>query len=421
MKLTRNDILRGQSEGCCLYKFPLSTLERNLSGNNIYDLSISIRKKLMRSFYSRPFDRFLIENEDTLDVPFAVSFSNNHPILGVSDESGFIHFIDTVKKEKQIDEFLKVKCHDNAIFDISWSYDDKLLASSSGDQTARVLDISNQKFVAILSKCTSSTLKQVSFQKDDPNILATCSRNGKILIWDLRSHGVESSAQMPVVSILNAHGKIKHHSRRSKLMPMSNSITSIQWLHRKNLLASACDANSFINIWDIRFYSQKFIKLYESKPAVSIKNKRDHGITSLAMPSFGSTFYGLSRDNYIYAYSSTHPEEPIGSFTHPQLMVKSFFVKISCSKDGQFLGCGSSNSQVIIADTASMTENKNIGVALISGCEKEITGISWSYDDCIASISDDTSCRIWRQGQNNEAEDIRSWNEGKRWEWGWVE
>ncbi|KAG5519002.1 hypothetical protein PMAC_002533 [Pneumocystis sp. 'macacae'] len=430
-KSTGNNKSKCRMKYSTLYNFPLSALQRNLSGNNIYDLSISVRKMIMKSFYSCPQDQFLIENDGVLNIPFAVSFSNNHPIFCIADELGFVYLIDSIKKDKPISNFLKLKCHDNAIFDISWSYDDRLLASSSGDQTARVLDISTQKFIAILSGSASSTLKQVSFQKDDSSkshifqdILATCSRNGKILIWDLRSCSLESSSestQMPVVSISNAHGKIKHHPRRSKLSPISNSVTSIQWLHRKNLLASACDANSLINIWDIRFCSQKFIKLYESKPAVSIKNKRDYGITSLSMPSSGSIFYGLSKNNYIYAYSSIHPEEPIGSFTHPQLVVKSFFVKISCSRDGEFVGCGSTNSQVIIADTASMAQNRNVGVALMAGCEKEITGISWSYDDCLASISDDASCRIWRQSRNNEAETIKSWNEGKRWRWGWSE
>ncbi|KAG4304742.1 hypothetical protein PORY_001795 [Pneumocystis oryctolagi] len=425
-----NDELCNNNEFKChathksLYDFPLSIFQRNLSGNNIYNLSVSVRKAIMKSFYSRPQDQFLIENEGVLNIPFAVSFSNRHSVLCVADELGFIYLIDSIKKDTPITEFLKLKCHDNAIFDISWSYDDKLLASSSGDQTARVLDVSSQKSIAVLSGCTSSTLKQVSFQKNDSNILATCSRNGKILIWDLRSCSSESQsglAQTPVVSISNAHGKIKNYTKRSKLSPISNSVTSIQWLHKKNLLASACDANSLINIWDIRFCSRRFIKLYESKPAVSVKSKRDYGITSLTMPSSGSIFYGLSKDNYIYAYSSTHPEQPIGSFTHPQLVVKSFFVKISCSRDGEFVGCGSTNSRVIIADTASMRQNKNIGVALMAGCEKEVTGISWSYDDCLASISDDTSCRIWRQSLNNEAENIKSWNEGKRWRWGWSE
>ncbi|KTW30087.1 uncharacterized protein T551_02031 [Pneumocystis jirovecii RU7] len=423
-KLNESNKLRHRMRYSTLYDFPLSTLQRNLSGNNIYDLSISVRKMMMKSFYSRPQDQFLIENDGVLNIPFAVSFSNNYSFFCVADELGYVYLIDSTKKDIPINNSLKLKCHDNAIFDISWSYDDKLLASSSGDQTARVLDVSTQKFVAILSGCASSTLKQVSFQKNDPNILATCSRNGKILIWDLRSCSFKPSSesiQTPVVSISNAHGKIKHHSRRSKLSPISNSVTSIQWLHRKNLLASACDANSLISIWDIRFCSQKFIKLYESKPAISIRSKRDYGITSLAMPSSGSTFYGLSKDNYIYAYSSILPEEPIGSFTHPQLVVKSFFVKISCSRDGEFVGCGSTNSKVIIADTASMTQNKNVGIALVAGCEKEITGISWSYDDCLASISDDASCRIWRQSQNNEAKTIKNWNEGKRWRWGWSE
>lgn len=65
-----------------------------------------------------------------------------------------------------------------------------LLATASGDQSARVVDMSTQTTVAVLGTHTAS-LKQVRFQpgSNNRNILATSGRDGSIHVWDLRCKG----------------------------------------------------------------------------------------------------------------------------------------------------------------------------------------------------------------------------------------
>jgi WD40 repeat protein len=86
--------------------------------------------------------------------------------------------------------YLSFRVHTNAIIDMIFSDDDAFLATASGDQTARIVDMTTQTTTSILGNHTAS-LKQVRFQPGANNhsVIATSSRDGSIQIWDLRVNG----------------------------------------------------------------------------------------------------------------------------------------------------------------------------------------------------------------------------------------
>ena len=63
--------------------------------------------------------------------------------------------------------------------------DDLFLATASGDQTARIVDMRTQTTFSVLAH-HSASLKQVRFMPGSNCILATSSRDGSVKLWDLR-------------------------------------------------------------------------------------------------------------------------------------------------------------------------------------------------------------------------------------------
>jgi hypothetical protein len=91
-----------------------------------------------RRYYSRPIDVHQVQTQTGQPTfPFAVESCNStrtpaentdvaNSLVGVSDEVGDVRLLDTdiACPTGFTTECLRMHCHDNAIFDISWSYDD---------------------------------------------------------------------------------------------------------------------------------------------------------------------------------------------------------------------------------------------------------------------------------------------------------
>lgn len=71
--------------------------------------------------------------------------------------------------------------HHNAVMDLAFSSNDYLLATASGDQTTRIVDMRTQQTRLILSGHTSS-VKQVRWQPGNDSMLATSSRDGMFFL-----------------------------------------------------------------------------------------------------------------------------------------------------------------------------------------------------------------------------------------------
>jgi len=160
--------------------------------------------------------------------------------------------------------------------------------------------------------------------------------------------------------------------------------------------------------------------------------------------------------------------EPIYGFRHSKFHASTFYVKstIRLAKDDktELLAVGSSDGCAVVFPTderymqcsndrrmrlsdpvglkwpATARTNRGTGAdftirledsipiyhqgsALIRGHNREVTGMSWTNNGDLVSISDDYTVRCWREGADGKARDLRMGGEkeGRRWGCGWAE
>ena len=323
--------------------------------------------------------------------------------------------------------YLGFRVHTNAIIDMSFSQDDTLLATASGDQSARVLDMKSQTTLAVLDN-HSASLKQVRFQpgSSSNSVIATSSRDGTVQIWDLRCKGNSGPKQSfnaaprnlpatrsgtpptygrPIYSIFDAHRQITGQWSRNAFEPQPApgtdmpgrgevagrigdvSVTAISFLPEGNehLLLTASEADTSVMLWDLRCLHSKTngksqVAVSKTRQPESHNQWRHFGVNSINLSGDGSRLYALSKDNTIYAYSTSHlilghapelsldnpgrrlpPQEtreglgPMYGFRHPKLHATSFYVKSSLrpAKNGksEMLAVGSSDGCAILFPT----------------------------------------------------------------------
>ncbi|KAI7781848.1 WD domain-containing protein [Diaporthe eres] len=291
-------------------------------------------------------------------IPFCTASCNTNSLVAVGDEEGRVRLLDSSSNARFDKIHLCFQVHGNAIIDMAFSEDDRRLATASGDQSGKVVDMMTQTPISILGQHTAS-LKQVRFQpgQSQGNVLATSGRDGSIQIWDLRCNG-GTAVMDPIVlereaglqfttmrkistgcvvnSFFGAHEAMPRHQTRSVglLAPTTTSIdhqtdtasrgevpgrisevsvTALQWLPsgREHLLLSGCEADASIKLWDIRsIHTSRNHRAptplsYTATPA-SHTSWRHFGISSLTLSTNGSRLYALCKDNTVYAYSTSH-------------------------------------------------------------------------------------------------------------------
>jgi WD40 repeat protein len=269
--------------------------------------------------------------------------------VAVGDEEGHVRLLDSDKGARFAGVFLAFRPHTNAIIDMSFSQDDSLLATASGDQTGLVVDMTTRSTVAVLAQHTAS-LKQVKFQPGaaSNSIIATSSRDGSVHLWDLRCTGATgpvlnvqvsldpsapasiSRPRVPkfgcvVNSIIDAHRPFSS-SRASRQMSIKEtalradvpdrfgdvSVTAISFLPegRENFLLTASEANATIKLWDLRS-----LHTNKRKPALPVSYTaqpdshnqwRHFGINSINLSGDGARLYALCRDSTVYTYSTNY-------------------------------------------------------------------------------------------------------------------
>lgn len=234
-----------------------------------------------------------------------------------------------------------------------------LLATASGDQSAKIIDMSTQQTTFTMAGHVSS-VKQVRFQPgSNDQVIATSSRDGSVQIWDLRCKVFDgpvrdlhvsldpssagSTANKDVVlrpmawarsvnSIIEAHAfkepvhtivmpmtmnmagvatdtpsKTKSPGRRGDI-----SVTALAFLQsgREHLLLTASEANTSVKLWDLRTTLNhrrgRARPLSTTCQPQSHDRHRQFGLTSLSLSGDGARFYTLCRDNTVYAFATSH-------------------------------------------------------------------------------------------------------------------
>lgn len=302
-----------------------------------------------------------------------------------------------------------------------------LLATASGDQTARIVDVLTQKTVTILGN-HSASLKQVRFQPgvNSNSVLATSGRDGSVQIWDLRCKGTDGPMQdfvakeprgpvatsspskstwaRAVTTIWDAHRypswtstahEPKDYSYSGGPGKTGESVTAITFLAQENILATSSQGNASIRLWDLRnLHNQRKTQTPLSQTCQPIHHTkfRGFGISSLSLGGDGSRLYSLCKDNTVYVYSTAHlilghapelaqnkptsrfsPKQakhglgPLYGFRHPQLRATTFYVKTAIRKPAngntELLAVGSSDSTPILFPTDERYFGKSEEVA----------------------------------------------------------
>ncbi|KAK5738906.1 hypothetical protein LTR17_005632 [Elasticomyces elasticus] len=270
-------------------------------------------------------------------IPFCTTPCHTNSLIAIGDEEGSIRLLDTSPTSDFSTAHLNIRVHRNAVMDLAFSSDDYLLATASGDQTSRVVDMHTQQILCVLSGHASS-VKQVRFQPNaGNNVLTTSSRDGTVQLWDLRcsergsmstlrigqrkglnesSHSSEPSIRYPRSSLRvgPAHRSTKGTGTKSPGIQNSEesavSITAIEHLPhgREHLLITASELSASVKLWDLRNAGRRGdpVSLASTPLPDSHRRTRNFGISSMALLGDGARLYTLCKDATIYAYSTNH-------------------------------------------------------------------------------------------------------------------
>ncbi|KAK1820660.1 hypothetical protein LTR12_004963 [Friedmanniomyces endolithicus] len=340
-------------------------------------------------------------------IPFCTASCHTNSLVALGDEEGSIRLVDTSPESDFTRTHINLRVHRNAVMDLAFSSDDFLLATASGDQTSRIVDMHTQQVLCVLSGHGSS-VKQVRFRPNDDNIITTSSRDGTVQIWDLRcaergsvqslrvgqrrdlnEDGVpEPSIRYPRhgLKVGPAHRGTKYYGLRAPGTQHSDenavSITAIEHLPngREHLLITASELSASIKLWDLRNAGRRDPVPLSSTPLPeSHRTTRNFGVSSMVFSGDGARLYTLCKDATVYAYSTNHlmighaPElssatsrrrtlkepkasvGPLYAFRHPALTTGSFYVKLALRKaqgdKSELLAVGSGSGSPILIPT----------------------------------------------------------------------
>lgn len=340
-------------------------------------------------------------------LPFCTASCNTNSLIAIGEEEGAIRLIDSASSSDFSTAHVTFRPHHNAVMDVTFSSDDYMLATASGDQTSRIIDMHTQQTVCILSGHTSS-VKQVRFQPDDDNMLTTSSRDGSVQIWDMRCGGrgtiaslrtafarnVDNGDNEPTVryskhrlDIGPAHRSLRTTSSATSANAFGSdglSVTSIQHLPSslQHYLLTTSEANSSIKVWDLRYAGRRggHAKPVSSSGIPVLHSRtRNYGINCMALSTDGARLYTACRDGTVYAYSTSQlllgkqsdasslttrsksskttsaSAGPLYGFKHPALRIGSFYIKAAIRKakddKSEMLAVGSSDNCAVLFPT----------------------------------------------------------------------
>ncbi|CAI2361471.1 unnamed protein product [Moneuplotes crassus] len=230
---------------------------------------------------------------------YCVKFAKNNPkILAVGDEIGGIHFIDSTncKEIKDQDhpysqeDYFKTyyqevqrayteedpegkhrpitilptsseNIHENAIFDIEWFDNDRILGTVCGDFSSRIYDVAHQRVCNILAGHNGSP-RTIDSHHCTSDVFVTCGRDGEILLYDVRdqsSRRVEGGEELiyPVHALSHYALKLREEfgnrakAKYSKHENDKRAITSCKFYDSNTLLSTESSSDE-IKFWDLR-------------------------------------------------------------------------------------------------------------------------------------------------------------------------
>uniref|UniRef100_A0A8C8GLX7 Denticleless protein-like protein n=1 Tax=Oncorhynchus tshawytscha TaxID=74940 RepID=A0A8C8GLX7_ONCTS len=299
---------------------------------------------------------------------------------------------------------LKWLAHDNAICDLAWVPGEASLVTASGDQMAKLWDVTSGELLGSF-KGHQCSLKSVAFTQQEKAVFCTGGRDGNIMVWDTRCSKKDGFYRQ-VKQISGAHNKMDRNtpSKTKKKRPgtrgmdpsvdSQQSVTVVLFQDEHTLISSGA-VDGIIKMWDLR----KNYTAYHHDP-IPLQaypypgtSTRKLGYSGLVLDSTGSNLFSNCTDNNIYMFNvsglKTTPVAVFGGHLN-----SSFYVKSTVSPDNQFLASGSSDHHAYIW---KISDPKHPPM-MLQGHSQQVTSIAWCPTDFtkIASCSDDNTIRIWR-------------------------
>ncbi|MED6270698.1 hypothetical protein CHARACLAT_013042 [Characodon lateralis] len=338
--------------------------------------------------------------------PFGLTFSSAgdmHNVLAAANEEGIVRIYDTESRENPLlKEWL---AHENAVFDIAWVPGEPQLVTAAGDQMARLWDVKSGESLGSF-KGHLCSLKSVAFAPEEKAVFSTGSRDGNIMVWDIRCSQKDGFYRQ-VNQIRGAHNKSetnlpsKTKKRRSSMRGMApsvdfqQSVTVVLFRDQHTLMSSGA-VDGVIKMWDLRknytAYRHDPVPM-QTYPYAGSSTRMRLGYSGLVLDSFKSNIMCNCTDDSIYMFNVCGIKTtPVAVFSGHQN--SSFYVKSTISPDDQFLASGSSDNHTYIWKISDPEHPP----MMLQGHNEEVTSVVWCPTDFtkIASCSDDHTIRIWR-------------------------
>jgi denticleless len=336
------------------------------------------------------------------------------------------------------------------------------LACAGGDEHISVYDVEKQKRTHLLKGHTES-IKSLSAQPNSNNqVLASASRDGSLIIFDLRCNKTQFTIQNPIEysncdsdtllvrhvnQIQKAHFELNDQQKQQRGALKSKHLNQQQQLannrkhlplssliyHTENQLISAAATDELIKVWDTRkiysinHHSAKHNHqqleprpLYTFDQSTMIPTSGKKGFSNLLLNSSKTRLYSNCMNNYIYEYNlltykqshtRTVNRQPFALAksqlkSQPYHLNGSNFIKSCLSPCDQFILCGSSNSIAYIYST-NQNFNKSrlfrmkMPIIQLKGHTNEVTTVAWNPFDSnqVITCSDDNTIRCWNVKQ----------------------
>ncbi|KZS97548.1 WD40 repeat-like protein [Sistotremastrum niveocremeum HHB9708] len=400
--------------------------------------TIPVLKSFVSSTTSDVYKIFSAECDTHFELPFSCSYSSSakksgRPLLAVSTELGIVEIIDTSKRDATLFPIPRTRFapHENAIFDVKWSPDDRYLATASGDSSIRITSVVTQKPLYHLAG-HKSTVKFAAWDPNNPDLLSSGGRDGTICLWDIRQEpdstvdGVD--ILKPVLSIVDAHTHGPNSIKSKKSANLSRSVTSLVYGHEPYTLFSSGSFDGTIRKWDTRQPTTKKDRLLKSSKPIEESDrdativgggKRARGLSSMALGE--GVVWALGIDSKIHTYptylAAPFPHDEATTFSHPDMCTSSFYPRIAGSPCGNWLASGSSDGNLYLFDVGSRQSPTPAGIKL-QGHTGEICGLDWASGS-LATCSDDRTVRVWRPDAEI-IERCRSNPVDEAWNWTWA-
>jgi len=261
-----------------------------------------------------------------------------------------------------------LKGHDSEVFICAWNPKQDLLASGSGDSTARIWNLTKggEATVEVLKHCIKMEGKEVPSNKDvtsldwncDGKLLATGSYDGYARIWDTNGQQEKTLGQH------------------------KGPIFALKWNKTGNYILSAGVDRTTI-IWDAATGTSKQQFSFHSAPALDVDWKSEE------------SFASCSTDKQIHV-CQLGKEKPIKSFQGHTNEVNA----IKWDPQGKFLASCSDDMTLKV-----WTMDREVCVHDLQAHTKEIYTIKWSptgpgtnnpnMNLVLASASFDSTVRLW--------------------------